>query len=70
MRIGLSLIWLLCCPALALDDADSTPTDAEQPPAGLLEFLGELEPVDEETWRLLEQNALKDVAEKKEVSSE
>ena len=53
-----------------MDDSVSTSSSAEQPPLGLLEFLGELEPVDEETWKLLEQNALKDVAEKKEVSSE
>lgn len=70
MRIGLSLIWFLCCPVLAMDDSDSTPSSPEQPPPGLLEFLGELEPVDEETWRLLEQNALKDVAQKKEANSE
>jgi hypothetical protein len=70
VRIALSLIWFLCCPVLAMDDSDSTSSSAEQPPLGLLEFLGELEPVDEETWKLLEQNALKDVAKKKEVSSE
>jgi len=53
---------------LAQDDSGSIPASNEQPSAGLLEFLGELEPVDEETWRLLEQNALKDVADKKEVN--
>jgi hypothetical protein len=36
----------------------------------MLEFLGDLEPVDEETWQLLEQHALRDVAENKEVNSE
>lgn len=70
MRIGLGLIWLLCCPVLATDDADGTATSSEQPPADLLEFLGEMEPVDEETWYLLEQNARKDIAEKKEVNRE
>ena len=68
MRIGLSLIWFLCCPVLAQDDSDSIPTSNEPPSEELLEFLGELEPLDEETWRLLEQNALKDVADKKEVT--
>jgi len=68
VRIGLSLIWFLCWPVLAQDVSSSIPTSNEQPSAGLLEFLGELEPVDEETWHLLEQNALKDVADKKEVN--
>ena len=70
MRVGLSLICFLCCPVLAIDQADHLSDDPGQPPAGLLEFLGDLDPVEEEIWQMLEQNALQDVAEKKEVSGE
>ena len=46
------------------------PAESEAPSAGLLEFLGELEPVDEETWSILEHHALRDVPGQKEVSNE
>ena len=60
----------LACPAIARAEAAQTATDADLPSAAMLEFLGELEPVDEETWLLLEHHALKDVAQNKEVNSE
>jgi len=60
----------LACPAIARAEASQTATDPDLPSAAMLEFLGELEPVDEETWLLLEHHALKDVAQNKEVNSE
>ena len=44
--------------------------ESDSPSAELLEFLGELEPVDEETWAILEHHALRDVPSQKEVSNE
>ena len=54
----------------ALADSHQPVSDPELPSAEMLEFLGDLEPLDEETWRLLEHHALRDVAENKEVNSE
>ena len=44
--------------------------ETEPPSADLLEFLGEIDPVDEETWQILEHHALRDVPGPKEVSDE
>lgn len=70
MRIIVCLVCFLCCPVLATDEVDHLSEDPGQPPAGLLEFLGDMDPVEEEIWQMLEQNALQDVAEKKEASGE
>ena len=70
MRIGLFAILVQCCPATALADSHQPQSGSDLPSAEMLEFLGDLEPVDEETWQLLEHHALKDVAENKEVNSE
>ncbi len=70
LRLGLMLILAAGCPVTAQADSHQSGIDPELPSAEMLEFLGDLEPVDEETWRLLEHHALKDVAENKEVNSE
>lgn len=70
MRTGLLVILLLGGSTVVTAAEQSASGDSDQPSRGLLEFLSELDPVDEETWALLEQNALKDVADKDEVNSE
>ena len=70
MRLGSTTILTTCCFMTALADSHQPNRDPELPSVEMLEFLGDLEPVDEETWRLLEHHALKDVAENKEVNSE
>lgn len=65
MRIGLTLLLIMSYPAGVLAESDPEP-----PSAALLEFLGELEPMDEETWQILEHHALRDVPSHKEVSNE
>ena len=70
LRFGLILILVTGCLLTAQADSHQPKSDPELPSAELLEFLGDLEPVDDETWRLLEHHALKDVAENKEVNSE
>ncbi len=68
VRTGISLILTLCSAGIVA--AQPTTTDDDLPSAEMLEFLGDLEPVDEATWQLLEHHALKDVAANKEVPSE
>ena len=70
LRFALILILSTSCLATAQADSHLSRSDPELPSAEMLEFLGDLEPVDEETWRLLEHHALRDVAENKEVNSE
>lgn len=70
LRTGIILVIALGCPAMARADANPPVTDQDLPSAAMLEFLGDLEPVDDETWQLLEHHALKDVAQNKEVNSE
>lgn len=70
MRTGIILAVALACPTLARADTHLPATGQDLPSAEMLEFLGELEPIDEETWQLLEHHALKDVAQNKEVNSE
>lgn len=70
VRTGIILVLALACPTLARADAHLPATGQGLPSAAMLEFLGELEPIDEETWQLLEHHALKDVAQTKEVNSE
>lgn len=70
MRIGLNLLLILCCPALA-GAQDQPPTAVDAPPSeAMLEFLADVEPVDDETWRLLEHHALRDLGAAQEVKSE
>lgn len=70
VRFCLTLVLSMCCCVTVVADSHSPPDDPELPSAEMLEFLGDLEPVDEETWRLLEHHAMKDVAESKEVNNE
>ena len=63
MRFGLTLFLSASCVVTAVADSHQPESDPDLPSAAMLEFLGDLEPVDEETWRLLEHHALKDVAE-------
>jgi len=70
LRFGLTLVLVTGCLVTAMADSHQPTSDTDLPSAAMLEFLGDLEPVDEETWRLLEHHALKDVAESKEVNSE
>ena len=70
MRLSSTIILTTCCFMTALADSHQPVSDPELPSAEMLEFLGDLEPLDEETWRLLEHHALRDVAENKEVNSE
>ena len=68
VRTGIGLILTICCVASAA--AQQNPGDDELPSAEMLEFLGELEPVDVATWQMLEHHAFKDAATNKEVASE
>jgi hypothetical protein len=70
VRSGIILVVILACPAMVRAEAPQIATDPDLPSAAMLEFLGELEPIDEETWLLLEHHALKDVGQNKEVNSE
>ena len=66
VKSGLILLLLLCAPGASRAESDGDTA----PSAALLEFLGEIEPVDEETWRLLEHHAQQDTAKSKEVKNE
>ena len=68
VRTGIGLIITICCVASVAAQQD--PTNDELPSAEMLEFLGDLEPVDEATWQLLEHHASRDVAANEEVPSE
>ncbi len=70
VQICLITILVLSSPTRALADSHQPASDQDLPSEAMLEFLGDLEPVDEETWQLLEQHALRDLAENKEVDSE
>ena len=62
--------WLLTV-LLALLPAAPPAVAADEPPsAALLEFLGELEPLDDETWALIEQHAQRDLEQEDEVPNE
>ena len=69
MPKGFGLMLILLAP-LSCNAADTDEGGAEPPSAALLEFLGEMEPVDEETWRLLEHHALRDRPRQQEVTDE
>ena len=70
LRSGIFLVMSLACPALAQADAQQASPADNLPTAEMLEFLGELEAVDEETWLLLEHHALRDLARNQEVKDE
>ena len=70
VRSGIILLIVLAWPTLAAADAHLSAKEQDLPSAAMLEFLGELEPIDEDTWQLLEHHALQDVAQNKEVNSE
>ena len=64
------LVLILACPALALAGEHGNGSIQDLPSAEMLEFLGDLDPVDDETWRLLEHHAQQDLAQKQEVEDE
>ncbi len=66
VRIGLLLLSFVSLCANAAESAQLD-TDSDLPSAAMLEFLGEIDPVDEATWRLLEHHAQQDLAQKTEV---
>ena len=70
MKPALTLLLILCCPALAGARDQPVEEDETPPSEAMLEFLGDLEPVDEETWRLLEHHALRDMRAAQEVNDE
>ena len=70
VRAGIILVVALTCSKMAQAESHGAATGQDLPSAEMLEFLGDLDPVDEETWQLLEHHALKDVAQKNEVNSE
>jgi hypothetical protein len=69
VRTGFIVVMAFACPAVAWPQTQ-VPAAQELPSEAMLEFLGEFEAVDDETWQLLEHHALKDVSENKEVNSE
>ena len=68
--IALTLLLILCCPAFAGARDQPVGEDEAPPSEAMLEFLGDLEPVDDETWRLLEHHALRDMRAAQEVNDE
>lgn len=64
--VVLAMLMLVSGAAVPAGDGEQ----ADFPSAALLEFLGDMPPLDDETWRLLEHHADKDIAENKEVDSE
>lgn len=69
-RLAVFFLIFFCVFGATRAAAQQPAAAAEPPSAELLEFLGELEPVDEATWQLLEQHALRDTAQENEVNSE
>ena len=70
MRTTLILLLILCYPAFAGAQDQAVQEDESLPSEAMLEFLGELEPVDDETWRLLEHHALRDLRAAQEVNEQ
>lgn len=70
MRSGFILVLMLACPAAAQADGHGSGSAQDLPSAEMLEFLGDLDPVDDETWRLLEHHAQQDLAQKQEVKDQ
>ncbi len=70
LRRGLMVILMVCSPVPVMAQSEASSSDPALPSEAMLEFLGDLNPLDEETWQLLEHHALRDVAETKEVNTE
>ena len=70
MRTILILLLLLCYPAFAGAQDQRVEDDEALPSEAMLEFLGDLEPVDDEIWRLLEHHALRDLRAAQEVNEQ
>ena len=64
------MLLILCYPAFAGARDQSVGDDETLPSEAMLEFLGDLEPVDDEIWRLLEHHALRDLRAAQEVDEE
>ena len=70
MKTALTLLLILCYPALVGARDQPVGEDEAPPSEAMLEFLADLEPVDDETWRLLEHHALRDLRAAQEVEEE
>ena len=70
VRSGIILVLTLGCPITLRAEAPANAPGPDLPSAEMLEFIGELDPIDEETWLLLEHHAQQDVAQKQEVKGE
>lgn len=64
------LLLILCYPAFAGAQDQRVEEDEALPSEAMLEFLGDLEPVDDEIWRLLEHHALRDLRAAQEVNEQ
>ena len=62
--------WLLTLLLALLPTVTPVAAADEPPSAALLEFLGELEPLDDETWALIEQHAQRDLEKEDEVQNQ
>lgn len=70
VRGGIILLLMLGYPAVTLAGEHERESEQDTPSAEMLEFLGELGPVDDETWSLLEHHARQDLAQNQEVKDE
>lgn len=70
VRGGFILLLMLACPAATLAGEHERASEQDPPSAEMLEFLGDLGPVDDETWSLLEHHAQQDLAQNQEVKDE
>ena len=70
VRNGIILVLTLACPMSLRAQTPASAPDPDLPSAEMLEFIGELDLVDEETWLLLEHHAQQDMAKKQEVKDE
>ncbi len=65
VRLALIIFLLPCWSTSAFAESGSA-AETDLPSADLLEFLGDLEPLDDETWDLLEHHALRDAVQRKQ----
>ena len=70
MKTALILLLILCYPVISGAQDQPVGEDDSLPSEAMLEFLGDLEPIDDETWRLLEHHALRDLRAAQEVNEE
>ncbi len=70
VRAGIVLLLTFACPAVAPAGEHDRESEQDLPTAEMLEFLGDLDPVDDETWSLLEHHARQDLAQNQEVKDE